>query len=138
MAAGGISRRRELTAGGAGVAGAVAVGTVGVLSRDAVADQTPGSNAGDAVPFYGEHQAGISTPAQDRLHFVTFDVTTDSRADLVDLLREWTRAATRMAAGHDAGPVGAVAGLPDAPPDDTGEAMGLPASGLTLTVGFGP
>jgi deferrochelatase/peroxidase EfeB len=138
MVAGRVSRRRVLTVGGAGVAGAVAAGTVGVLTRDAAADQTPGSNAGDAIPFYGEHQAGIMTPAQDRLHFVTFDVTTDSRADLADLLREWTRAAARMAAGKDAGPSGAVAGVPDAPPDDTGEAMGLPASGLTLTVGFGP
>jgi deferrochelatase/peroxidase EfeB len=99
MVAGRVSRRRVLTVGGAGVAGAVAAGTVGVLTRDAAADQTPGSNAGDAIPFYGEHQAGIMTPAQDRLHFVTFDVTTDSRADLADLLREWTRAAARMAAG---------------------------------------
>ena len=26
------------------------------------------------VPFYGEHQAGIDTPAQDRLHFAAFDL----------------------------------------------------------------
>ena len=25
----------------------------------------------------------------------------------------------------------------DAPPDDTGEALGLPPAGLTLTIGFG-
>ena len=37
-------------------------------------------DAGAAVPFYGEHQAGIVTPAQDRLHFVAFDVITDKRA----------------------------------------------------------
>jgi deferrochelatase/peroxidase EfeB len=43
-----------------------------------------------------------------------------------------------MTAGRDAGPVGAVDGEPHAPPDDTGEAIGLPASGLTLTIGFGP
>src|SRR5919199_2593330 len=43
-----------------------------------------------------------------------------------------------MTAGQDAGPVGAVAGSPYAPPDDTGEALGLTPSGLTLTVGFGP
>src|SRR5438552_15536124 len=84
MAGGGISRRRVLTVGGAGVAGAVAAGAVGVLARDAAADQTPESGAGDAIEFYGEHQAGIITPAQDRLHFVTFDVATDSRADLVE------------------------------------------------------
>ena len=43
-----------------------------------------------------------------------------------------------MTAGKDAGPVGAVAGSAYAPPDDTGEAIGLPPSGLTLTIGFGP
>jgi deferrochelatase/peroxidase EfeB len=43
-----------------------------------------------------------------------------------------------MTAGKDAGPVGAVDGDRYAPPDDTGEAIGLPASGLTLTIGFGP
>jgi deferrochelatase/peroxidase EfeB len=43
-----------------------------------------------------------------------------------------------MTAGQDAGPIGAVAGRPEAPPDDTGEAIGLPPSQLTLTVGFGP
>ena len=35
------------------------------------------------VPFRGERQAGIITEAQDRMHFATFDVTTDCRADVV-------------------------------------------------------
>ena len=39
---------------------------------------------------------------------------------------------------RDAGGFGAVDGAPEAPPDDTGEALGLPPSGLTLTIGFGP
>jgi deferrochelatase/peroxidase EfeB len=43
-----------------------------------------------------------------------------------------------MTAGHDVGESGAVSGPVDAPPDDTGEALGLPPSQLTLTVGFGP
>jgi deferrochelatase/peroxidase EfeB len=89
-------------------------------------------------PFYGTHQAGISTPAQDRLHFATFDVTTDSREELVALLQEWTAAAARMTQGQGAGEYGPTSGPYDAPPDDTGEAIGLPASGLTLTFGFGP
>ena len=33
---------------------------------------------------------------------------------------------------------GAYGGLPEAPPDDTGEALGLKPSRLTLTIGFGP
>jgi deferrochelatase/peroxidase EfeB len=99
-------------------------------------------HAAAAVPFHGTHQAGIVTPVQDRLHFVSFDLATDRREELVDLLRAWTDVARRMTEGRDAGPVGAVAGPPDAPPDappdDTGEAIGLPPSQLTVTVGFGP
>jgi deferrochelatase/peroxidase EfeB len=40
--------------------------------------------------------------------------------------------------GEGAGPVGPVEGPANRPPDDTGEAIGLPASGLTITFGFGP
>ncbi|MGY1696886.1 iron uptake transporter deferrochelatase/peroxidase subunit [Geodermatophilus sp. SYSU D00814] len=135
----GLSRRRLLGALGAGTAGVLAAGTAGGVIGRATADDAPAAvTADDAVPFHGEHQAGIVTPAQDRLHFVALDVTTDSREDLVALLRDWTAAARRMTAGQDAGEVGAVDGDRYAPPDDTGEAVGLPASGLTLTVGFGP
>ncbi len=87
--------------------------------------------------FEGTYQAGIVTPAQDRLHFAAYDVTTEDRAELVALLKEWTAAARAMTAGREIGD-GAVAGSPYAPPDDTGEAMGLPPSRLTITVGFGP
>jgi deferrochelatase/peroxidase EfeB len=89
-------------------------------------------------PFRGQHQAGIVTPAQDRLHFAAFDITTRSRAQLVSLLRAWTTAAERLTQGLPAGPVGPTDGAPLVPPDDTGEAIGLPPGGLTLTFGFGP
>jgi deferrochelatase/peroxidase EfeB len=127
-----VSRRRLLGVAGAGAA-AVAVGGAGFGVRELVGEPV----ATSAVPFHGTHQAGITTPAQDRLHFAAFDVTTTSREELVRLLADWTAAAARMTAGRDAGPIGAVAGIPEAPPDDTGEALGLPASRLTLTVGFG-
>ena len=92
----------------------------------------------DAFAFRGEHQAGITTPAQDRLHFAAFDVTTGSRAQLVALLKAWTEAADRMTRGLSAGEVGPTEGASNLPPDDTGEAIGLSASGLTITFGFGP
>lgn len=95
----------------------------------------PAEEAG-AYAFYGEHQAGIVTPAQDRLHFAAFDVTTDSRDDLVTLLKAWTTAAAEMTAGGQIG--GGEAQNYDSPPDDTGETLGLPPSGLTITFGFGP
>ena len=91
-----------------------------------------------AYPFYGEHQAGIVTPAQDRLHFSSFDLQTTSRAELVALLKAWTAAANRMTQGAAAGQFGPTGGSYDGPPDDTGEAQGLPPSGLTITFGFGP
>ena len=136
----GISRRRLFGLAGIGAAGVavggVAGGTIARATDDPAAETA--SAASGAIPFTGEHQAGITTPQQDRLHFVAFDVITDDRDALVKLLQDWTAAARRMTAGQDAGPIGAVAGSQYAPPDDTGEAIGLPASGLTLTVGFGP
>ena len=137
-----VSRRRAIALAGvgvAGVAGAAALG--GALVRGAVDEhdeQATGSTAAGAVPFTGANQAGIVTPAQDRLHFVAFDVVTKDRDRLIQMLKDWTAAAQRMTNGQDAGPIGATAGILEAPPDDTGEAIGLPASGLTLTVGFGP
>lgn len=89
-------------------------------------------------PFRGAHQAGIVTPAQDRLHFAAFDVTTGSRAQLIALLKAWTEAADRMTRGLGAGEIGPVEGADNLPPDDTGEAIGLAPGGLTITFGFGP
>jgi deferrochelatase/peroxidase EfeB len=97
------------------------------------ADATP-----TTYPFRGQHQAGIVTPAQDRLHFAAFDITTRSRAELVGLLKAWTLAAERMTQGLPAGPIGPTEGAPQVPPDDTGEAIGLSPGGLTITFGFGP
>jgi deferrochelatase/peroxidase EfeB len=46
--------------------------------------------------------------------------------------------AERMARGEETVWGGAVDGNPYAPPSDTGEALGLPPSQLTLTIGFSP
>ena len=121
--------------GGATVAG-VAAGAFAAGRATAATDTA--AAARNAYAFRGEHQAGIVTPAQDRLHFAAFDVTTGSRAQLVALLEAWTEAADRMTRGLPAGTVGPTAGASNLPPDDTGEAIGLPASGLTITFGFGP
>ena len=89
-----------------------------------------------AVPFYGEHQAGIATPVQDRLHFAAFDLETESRAELRELMEAWSEAAARNDRGPDDRRAKTTNRL--APPDDTGEARGLGASNLTITFGFGP
>jgi deferrochelatase/peroxidase EfeB len=128
----GVSRRRLLGFSGLGVLAGAAAGAG--LTHAADAAESPRD---DAIPFFGAHQAGIATPVQDRLHFAAFDVVTEDRARLVRLLKDWTAAAAAMTAGRPAG-AGAVGGIPESPPDDTGEALGLPPARLTLTIGFGP
>jgi deferrochelatase/peroxidase EfeB len=129
------SRRSLLGWGGAGLAlGAAAAGGAVAMART---DDDPAPDTGTAIAFHGPHQAGIATPVQDRLHFAAFDVTTDDRAEFVQLLKDWTQAARRMTAGQPVGE-GGYGGLPEAPPDDTGEALDLKPSRLTLTIGFGP
>ncbi|KZF02992.1 peroxidase [Rhodococcus sp. EPR-279] len=128
-----FSRRRLFGAVGTGAA---LVG-VGALAGHATASgaEVPTS---DVVEFRGEHQAGIVTPAQDRMHFVAFDITTDSRDEFVALLKKWTLMAERLTRGEETFDGGAVDGGQYNPPTDTGEALGLTASSLTLTIGFGP
>ncbi len=86
------------------------------------------------VAYHGVHQAGITTPPQAHLLFQAFDATALSRRELERLLEAWSRAGRWMCEGdplpgHDA------AGRP---PVDTGEALGLTASRLTLTIALGP
>lgn len=132
----GLSRRGVLGLAGATVgAGLVGFGAGMAVDR-AVAG---GPSASATYPFYGAHQGGITTPAQDRLHFAAFDAAPGlDRDGLIELLHDWTVAAARMTQGRPAGKYGPASGPSDAPPDDTGEALDLPPGGLTLTFGFGP
>jgi deferrochelatase/peroxidase EfeB len=131
-----LSRRTLIGLAGAGVALAGAGAAAGVAATSSSSDLGLGPVTG-AVEFFGDHQAGIVTPAQDRMHFVALDVTSTDRNQLVELLRTWSSAAQRLTAGAEVTPLGALGGNPDAPPDDNGEALGLPPSQLTLTFGVG-
>lgn len=131
----GLSRRGFLGLLGVGTAGVAVGATAAVAAQE---DPPPVGSPAQAYPFHGAHQAGILTPAQDHLHFAAFDLTTQDRDQLRDLLTLWTAAAARMTQGLPAGRFGPASGPYDAPPDDTGEADGLPPSGLTITFGFGP
>lgn len=129
----GVTRRRLLGAAGGGALGLAAAGGGGfALGRSTDDADAAGSLI---IPFHGERQAGITTPAQDRLAFGAFDLTLTTAAELRDLLRAWTVAAERMTLGRPAGDPG---DQQLAPPQDTGEALGLSAARLTITVGFGP
>ncbi|MFE7271715.1 iron uptake transporter deferrochelatase/peroxidase subunit [Streptomyces sp. NPDC057623] len=132
------SRRALIGWGGAGLAlGAATAGGAVAMTRTGNDVDPAGAATGAAIDFHGDRQAGIATPVQDRLHFAAFDVKADDRAEFVRMLKDWTTAARRMTAGHAVGE-GAYGGLAEAPPDDTGEALGLKPSRLTLTIGFGP
>jgi deferrochelatase/peroxidase EfeB len=128
-----LSRRRLLASAGLGAAG-VGLGAGGYLvghdAASADAAETDGT-----VPFFSEHQAGIATPVQDRLHFAAFDLETESKAELRELMEAWSLAAREMTEGRM---IGTENDNVYAPPDDTGEAKGLTASNLTITFGFGP
>lgn len=135
---GGLSRRGLLGLAGAGAAG-LALGGAGGAAIVGSSSVAGTSGAAPRYPFFGTHQAGIVTPAQDRLHFAAFDLAASATADdLRELLSDWTYAASRMTQGLEVTEEGAVGGSPLAPPDDTGEALGLPPAGLTITFGFGP
>jgi deferrochelatase/peroxidase EfeB len=135
----GLSRRGLLGLLGAGAGGLAVGGLAGAGIASAAASSSPSATGAAVHPFYGAHQAGITTPVQEHLHFAAYDMADGtSRADLVSLLQDWSYAAARMTQGLDVSATGAVGGSPQAPPDDTGEALGLPASALTITFGFGP
>lgn len=126
-----VSRRALL--GGAGIGlGVAAAGFAGGFAT-AAAVEPPSTNG--TVDFYGQRQAGIVTPAQDRLAFASMNLVDGvSRAEVRDVLREWTTAAARMTAGQLVGD----SSKPTAPPLDTGEAVGINPSNLTITIGYGP
>jgi deferrochelatase/peroxidase EfeB len=130
-----MTSRRQFLGGALGTAGVLAAAGTGYGAAKATEPEAGSTSLGQTVPFYGPHQAGIATPAQDRLAFAAFDVTTTDRDELARLLGTWAAAAAQLTKGA---PVGAVEISPHAPPIDTGEAIGLPAARLTITVGFGP
>ncbi|HEY6608195.1 MAG TPA: iron uptake transporter deferrochelatase/peroxidase subunit [Candidatus Limnocylindria bacterium] len=139
-APGGLTRRQLLGLASAGAAG-LAIGGIGgalVPRLTGVADRE-GDPSASAYEFFGRNQSGVTTPVQDHLHFASFDMAADAgRDDLVSLLQDWSYAASRMTQGLEVSATGAVGGDPEAPPDDTGEARDLVASGLTITIGMGP
>lgn len=135
----GTSRRGLLGALGAGGAGLIAGAAAGALltPRTPASSRTEEITVSDSVSMFGQHQAGISTPAQDRMHTAAFDLTTTRAADVVQLLKDWSSAIGYLTQGLPVGGGSGAAGEALGVPQDTGEAVGLSASHLTVTVGFG-
>ena len=135
----GISRRELFRlAGATGMGLALGAGGMGAVAASVLAQEREAGPAVETHPFYGAHQAGTATPSQSRLYFAAFDVTSEDREEVRDLLREWSGAAAKMCAGEPVGDVGGPDTNSYLPPDNTGEVVGRPTSGLTVTLGLGP
>ncbi|MFL6517070.1 MAG: iron uptake transporter deferrochelatase/peroxidase subunit [Bacillus sp. (in: firmicutes)] len=130
-----ISRRDILKTAGVGGVGVIlgASGLGGLLSITESKATT--KEAHDIVPFYGKQQSGITTKTQNHVYFVSLDVTTSKKEELIQLFKDWTKAAALLSEGSAVGDLSSNEFLP---PKDTGEAAGLSASNLTITFGVGP
>ena len=85
--------------------------------------------------FYGEHQAGITTPSQRNIYFLVMDLHTDNLDDVKQMFKDWTTYAANLTQGKN---IKAYEKNPFVPPTDTGEADSMGAYGLTLTFGISP
>jgi deferrochelatase/peroxidase EfeB len=127
----GVSRRCFLSSSLMAAAGLGAPGALAALAPQ----KDDGPIQGDAIePFWGEHQGGILTPMQQNTYFVAFDLVATDRSDVIKMLQAWTTAAANMTKGQAAAPLGQDGSIPS---PDSGEALGLSPSRLTLTFGFG-
>ena len=156
----GATRRGFLTraAGLAAATGTVLAADAGTRAFAKADDPAAPSPAARIEPFWGPNQSGIVTPAQGHTYFAALDLTTEKRGDVVELLKAWTTAAARLAAGRPIEPfektelaynyetttTSTVTTSSDEPTPitislpDTGEAEGLSPARLTITFGFGP
>ncbi len=126
--------RRSLLAG-------AAAGTLGAPVYAAA--QANSANPEDTVDLTREHafygvaeQAGIRTPPQRYVFFITFDLTSPRVGDLQVLLARWSGAIAQLMKGKTVGPVEPARA--DGVGFDTGEALDLGPASLTVTVGLGP
>lgn len=126
--------RRNLLLGAAGAGAALLPAAAG-----AATPQPEGETIDLSArhPFYGHGpQAGVMTPPQRHVVFMTFDLTTQDRGALQVLLARWSAAIAQLMKGA---PIGQVEpDRPEAVGLDTGEALDLEPAGLTVTVGLGP
>ena len=132
-----LSRRSLLKGAVLGAAGtAITGGSVLGIADPAGGD----SDSGDASshPFHGDHQAGILDPGpeekQSAACFASFDLTSTSKEEVVDLMRTLTNRSRFLATG---GPVPEPPPVAQPPLDSDVLGPTIPADGLTVTLGLG-
>ena len=128
-----MDRREFLKKAGIGGAG-LALGLSGASAFFANKEQGSRNIADgqEEISFYGEYQAGITTPMQKNIYFVVLDLRTTDKNELIQLFKEWTDYSQKLVNGELVKKDGSNALLP---PSDTGETVGLNPYRLTLTFG---
>ncbi len=134
--------RRGLLAGGVGglVVGGLVSG-VSVATTRSVGGDSAGASGQDTVPFYRTAggplgQAGVQTPPPQYSVFMSYDLDIATGRELQVLLARWSAAIATLMQGKALSVIEPERA--NAQPLDSGEAKGLPAANLTVTLGLGP
>jgi deferrochelatase/peroxidase EfeB len=133
-----ITRREWLkisALAGAGVAvGASGLGALSLIGTSTQNKKSKANTLNEAIPFHGSHQAGVVTPQQTYCYFVSFDVLTNDKKELIKLFKKWTTHSDQLSRGE------LKTSYSNAwlPPNDSGEVNELDSSKLTITYGVGP
>lgn len=93
------------------------------------------SNTQQIIPFYNQHQQGITTPAQHHIYFMVLDLHTTDLAKIKEMFKTWSKYSVNLTAGKNVKHYASNAYIP---PVDTGEADSLNPYRLTLTFGVSP
>lgn len=125
---------KQVSATGAGIAASALFAHSAQADEKTVASANQGNSA-QSVPFYGAHQAGITTPAQKHIYFLVVDLATDDVRKVQVIFQKWTGYAANLTQGKNTRAYSTNGYIP---PTDTGEADDLNAHNLTLTFGVSP
>ena len=128
-----MDRREFLKKAGIGGAGlALGVSGASTFFANKAQEEKKISDGGEEISFYGEHQAGITTPMQKNIYFVVLDLHSTDKEEVIQMFKDWTDYSSKLVDGELVKKDGSNALLP---PSDTGETVGLNPYRLTLTFG---
>ena len=128
-----MDRREFLKKAGIGGAGlALGVSGASAFFANKAQEEKKISDGGEEISFYGEHQAGITTPMQKNIYFVVLDLHSTDKEEVIQMFKDWTDYSSKLVDGELVKKDGSNALLP---PSDTGETVGLNPYRLTLTFG---